>query len=255
MQDSHALAILGFRPTRCFEGFPYLVTRVVPTMYHIVLLPDDLGLEDLHDIVHGQAHANALPTCLALGTTSALYVKPDGSEYCGEPPKGGVIVTDRLRSCRTFADTPTFAARRLALHRFIAEATPTSGYMLGDLTKGGRPATLEETVLLAGRQANGVPRGLSGCERCGEWRGRCLDPSPEFAGQAMDVHCRCDNDNRCAACGGLLYERKLNANYYDAQDGHLWHVPGFSGFRHRCAAGGHSAGRPDSRQYGEGLRQ
>ncbi|HWW95048.1 MAG TPA: hypothetical protein VN375_16885 [Vicinamibacteria bacterium] len=28
--------------------------------------------------------------------------------------------------------------------------------------------------------------------------------------------------------------RKLNANYYNARDGQVWHVPGFSGFQHRC---------------------
>ena len=50
----------------------------------------------------------------------------------------------------------------------------------------------------------------------------------------MTVHCGCQNDNRCAACGGFLYERKLNANYCNPRDGRIWHVPGFSGFRHRC---------------------
>ena len=50
----------------------------------------------------------------------------------------------------------------------------------------------------------------------------------------MTVHCGCQNDNRCAACGGFLYARKLNANYYKPEDRHIWHVPGFSGFRHGC---------------------
>jgi len=36
------------------------------------------------------------------------------------------------------------------------------------------------------------------------------------------------------ACGGFLYERKLNANYYNPRDGQIWHVPGFCAFRHRC---------------------
>ncbi len=48
------------------------------------------------------------------------------------------------------------------------------------------------------------------------------------------MHCRCQNDNRGAACGHLLSERKLNANYYDPTDGQIWHVPGFSGLYHRC---------------------
>jgi len=36
--------------------------------------------------------------------------------------------------------------------------------VLGDPTKGGRPATLEEIVMLAGSQTNDVPRGLN--RRC-----------------------------------------------------------------------------------------
>ena len=52
----------------------------------------------------------------------------------------------------------------------------------------------------------------------------------------MRVHCRCENANRCAACGELLYERRLDANYYDLADDEVMHVPGFCGLRHRCAA-------------------
>ena len=50
----------------------------------------------------------------------------------------------------------------------------------------------------------------------------------------MRVCCRCENDNRCARCGGLLYERKLNSNFFEPADGRIWHVPGFLGLRHRC---------------------
>ncbi len=51
MRDSHALATLGFRPTTLFECFPYLVTRVVPTMYHIIVLPDDLDAARIGPVV------------------------------------------------------------------------------------------------------------------------------------------------------------------------------------------------------------
>jgi hypothetical protein len=166
---------------------------------------------------------------------SALHVAPDGREYLAAPPRGGVIITDRLRPCRLFTETPTLVARRLALGRHIGAVTPRVGYMFGDLTKGGEPATLEETVVLAGRQRNGVPRGLVPCARCGQWRGRCLDPNPELARLVVEVHCRCGNHNRCAACAGLLHETRLNANVYNETDGQVWHTPGFAGFSHACA--------------------
>jgi hypothetical protein len=246
MLDTHAVATLGFRPTTRFGGFPYLVTRVAPTMYHIIVLPDELDPDRLVDIARLQASANALPTCLVCAADSALYIGTDGRESRGEPPRGGVVVTGRLQPCRVFAEAPGLVARRLALDRFIEHTTPKTGYMFGDLTKGGRPATLEETVILAGRQANGVPRGLARCPQCSEWRGRCLDPSPQFAGHVMEVHCRCANDNRCAACGVLLHTRKLNANAYNEADGQIWHTPGFSAFGHVCRGG--VAGRPQSRR-------
>jgi hypothetical protein len=235
MIDSHALATLGLRPTRLFEGFPYLVTRVVPSMYHVIVVPDDLRAEDLVEIARCQARTNHLPTCLVLRAASALYIGPDEHEsWSDSPPTRGIILTDRLQPCRAFSRNHALTTRRLALERFAAETSPRHGYMFGDLTKGGRKPRLEEEVRLAGTQSNGVPRGLERCARCGEWQGRCLDPSPRFSGLVIDVYCRCANDNRCAACGGLLHHRKLNANYYDETGGHIWHVPGFTAFGHTC---------------------
>ena len=220
-----------------FDGFPYLVTRVVGAMRHIMLLPDDLSAADLVEIVHRQARANRLETCLALSAVAALYMATDGTEQWTDAiPRGGIILTDRLRPSYAFPDTTVFADRRRRLEEFAESTRPRSGYVLGDLTKGGRKPKREESVLLAGRHSNGVPRGLARCTGCNEWRGRCFDPAPRFAGRVMDVHCRCANDNHCAACGALLYERKLNANYYDETDGQIWHVPGFLGFDHMCHA-------------------
>jgi hypothetical protein len=45
-----------------------------------------------------------------------------------------------------------------------------------------------------------------------------------------------DNHNRCARCHERLYERRLNANYYNPADRGIWHVPGFCGLSHRCSA-------------------
>lgn len=234
MQDRHSLATPGIRPMARFDGFPYLVTWIVPTMYHIIVLPD-VDAAELLEVAHRQAQINALPTCFVRTADAATYIRVNGTEYRAEPPCGGVIVTERLRPCRAFRETDSLVTRRLALARFIEQVSPRTGYMFGDLTKGGRQATLEETVMLAGTQATGVPRGLTRCGDCGEWRGRCLDPSPRFAGHVMEVLCRCANDNRCGACGRLLHDRKLNANYYDEADGQIWHTPGFSGLGHVCA--------------------
>ena len=120
-------------------------------------------------------------------------------------------------------------------HRHTVPAPLPTGYALvGDLTKGGRPATEEERVRLAGLNADGVPKGLTRCPVCAEWRGKCLDPNPVFAGQLVPVHCRCANDTRCVRCGQPLYARRLNANYYDVATGTIWHVPGFCALTHRC---------------------
>ena len=46
--------IQGFRepilPT--FEGSPYLLTQIIPTLYHIILLPNDMGFTKLRVLVN-----------------------------------------------------------------------------------------------------------------------------------------------------------------------------------------------------------
>jgi len=125
-------------------------------------------------------------------------------------------------------------ARQRSLDALVEGQHRNGGSILGDLTKGGREATADDVARLAGAGPEGQPRGLERCPTCEEWRRRCLDPSPNFICKVMMVHCGCQNDNRCAACDGFLYKRKLNANYYNPRDGRIWHVPGFSGFLHRC---------------------
>jgi hypothetical protein len=218
-----------------FEGFPYLVTRVVPAMYHVMLLPAAASELELVLLARTQWRANRLETCLVTGVDRAWFIGADGrDELAQTPPRGGTLVTGHLRPSGGWPDTAEFQARRHGLESLVEAHRRKGGYFLGDLTKGGRHATADEVGRLAGPGPEGRPRGLERCPTCGEWRGRCLDPSPTFVCKVMTVHCGCQNDNRCAACGGFLYERKLNANYYNARDGQIWHVPGFCGFRHRC---------------------
>jgi hypothetical protein len=192
------------------------------------------GGEFVHTSCTRRAAAR-LETCLVTGVDRAWFISADGrDELAQTPPRGGTLVTGLLKPTRLWADTVERQARQRRLDALVEVHRREGGYLLGDLTKGGRDATADEVGRLAGAGPEGRPRGLQRCPTCGEWRGRCLDPSPTFVGKVMTVHCGCQNDNRCAGCGGFLYERKLNANYYSPRDGQIWHVPGFSGFRHRC---------------------
>jgi hypothetical protein len=75
---------------------------------------------------------------------------------------------------------------------------------------------------------------VSSGAQCAASGGGTASTPPQFFGKVMTVHCRCANDNRCAACGQPLYEHKLNANYYNPRDGQIWHVPAFCGLSHQC---------------------
>ena len=217
-----------------FDGFPYLATYVVATYYHIILLPSGLKPEEMTSIAVHQATLNRLKTCLVLGEESCVFFGTNGSQVPSNCVPGcSSWAAYRLLPGPIFVEDEELRGRKEGLRAFI-KATNRGRYLLGDLTKGGRPATDEEKARLAGFSARGIPKGLSQCEVCGMWRGECLDPKTDvFKDKVMKVYCRCQNDNLCARCGRPLYEYKLNANYYGA-DGIIWHVPGFLGFEHRC---------------------
>lgn len=241
-----------------FDGFPYLITRVVPSLYHVIILPEHLSEDELIASGACQAILNQLQTCLVLGQDRCVYYGADGSPSASDqPPRGGILVYGKLAPFRTFPVTLDMIERH---ERLVAYSPKREGWITGDVTRGGRPATREEIDRLKGEQSGGVPVGLAPCPRCGAWRGECLDPvsmrhsksaivreealgsggerDPEEEPEPwlIPVSCLCENRNRCAACGRLLYRFKLNANYFNKSDGRVWHVPGFCGFSHRCAA-------------------
>lgn len=224
------------RSLPAFDGFPYLLIRVVAGLFHINLLPKHLSQEQLKGTGIRQILANRLLTCVVLGRDSSLYLYPEGfGTVASDTPRGGRIVLDRLKLADDFPEDDDLRQRRSALAGYAAMRNQGgSGYIYGDLTKGGRPATQDELLRLSGRQQGPVPKGLTRCPECGEWRGECLDPNPNLEGTVVPVSCICENDNRCARCLESLYYRKLNANYFDEADGQVWHVPGFSGLQHRC---------------------
>lgn len=220
-----------------FDGFPYLSIRVLPAFYHIILLPIGLAEHEYANAGQRQILANRLPVCVVLEENRGVYFSPDhGRPTVAEPPLGGLIVSDRLAPAIDGDDSnEEFRTRARRLADFIERVRGDGRYIGGDPTKGGHVATVEDKRRLDGTHPDGTPRGLTRCMTCGDWKGVCLDPSEHFAGQVMTVHCYCDNDNRCARCHQLLYERRLNANYYDPIERRIWHIPGFRGLAHRCA--------------------
>ena len=226
----------GARPL-AYDDAPYLCTRIAPALYHIIPLSDSLEESMLRNLARYQQQCNQLPACLVLGARHCVYFDSNGAETpTDEIPRGGIVVCEKLKPCTPLENTPWWDVKMNRLRAFVKGQgnARNTGYLLGDLTKGGRPATSEELRLFQGTNPDGIPTGLSQCSVCTEWKGRCLDPSPTFQGQLMAVSCRCENDNCCARCHKPLAERKLNANYYSGSDASIWHVPGFTAFAHRC---------------------
>jgi len=152
-------------------------------------------------------------------------------------PANGIVYSGGLKPVTPIPDTPELAWRYRLFDGFAKGLNGSGRIVFGDLTKGGREARPAELRKLRGARKNGVPRGLKRCRTCSQWVGQCLDPAPQFSGKVMQVHCLCQNRNLCAACLTPLYERKLNANYFDLSDGEIWHVPGFSALAHECTRG------------------
>lgn len=218
-----------------FDGFPYIWTRLVAAFYHIILLPGSYPILDLTEITRKQAQANNLPTCLVLDPAECIYFYPGGQQGVSDRvPRGSSLISSKLKASCHLPQSRELAQRARRLEEFQRQQKG-GRYVLGDRTEGGRKATEAELQTLSGRQENGVPKGLVQCSSCGKWHGSCFDPIPEFNGLLLRVHCICENDNYCARCGGHLYERKLNANFYRQDIGEVLYVPAFCGLNHKCS--------------------
>lgn len=219
-----------------FKGYPYLVIRIVNSLFHINLLSAEQNdPQDLFRLAQAQADANKFDVCLVMDEKSAVYFSSRHEPHFSKDiPMATIFIKDKLRLS---VDQPAGAdllRRAGELDAFIQSNSTKTGFLLGDLTKGGRKATQEELIHLQGVQENGLPKGLEICPVCGDYRGECLDPNPKMSGLVVRVSCYCDNDALCAYCGGKLNDRKPNSNHYKPKDGKIWHTPGFSGLSHRC---------------------
>ena len=118
-----------------FEGFPYLVTRVVPAMYHVILLPAAASELELVQVARTQWRANRLETCLVTGVDRAWFISTDGRDALAQtPPRGGTLVTGFLKPARLWADTAGLQARQGCLDALVEAHRRKGGYIIGDLT-------------------------------------------------------------------------------------------------------------------------
>jgi hypothetical protein len=197
-----------------FDGFPYIWTRVVPALYHLALVPGTCEVKLLQHIAQRQASANRLPTCLVLSENECYYYTPDGRESRESSiPRGGFIVSGKLQLCVKLEQDDNLLARQRRLFIYEAERNGTNpGYLFGDLTKGGRDATVDEQLRLGGRAQNGVPRGLSRCANCGERAGECLDPSHSCAPRRTRSLGDIVIASNSAVAKSLLYRRVLSSS-------------------------------------------
>jgi len=202
-----------------FTGFPYILTHFAGCLYHVILLPQANGQGGSHHIetARHQAQANSLPTWLVLSENKALFFDV-GVVRLPVPvpvPRPRSIVFGKLITQEVLPEEREIIIRyfSLALHAdFLHGAGPA--LYVGDLTKGGRPASDAEIDQFSGRQLNGVPKGLTQCAVCHGWHGTCLDTTiPQLL---VSIHCRCQNNNRLEYHGGayrpcIQYSTKLTA--------------------------------------------
>jgi hypothetical protein len=208
------------------------------------VLPAELSLRQLKDIVRRQAWANKLPQSLVLGADRCIYFEPDEGELTSiVVPIGGVQVAGLLYPGYLLPATNETLRRVGRLEQWLELRNRREDFV-GDLGKGGRPATAAEVARLTGRHANDIPKGLSRCSACGDFRGQCIDPGARLQPLLVPVSCRCENDTLCARCAKPLAGRRLNSNFLG--NGLVWNVPGFVAFRHEC----HGAERQETVDLG-----
>ena len=227
-----------------FDGYPYLVTRIGRTaLRHFAVVPAEWPRDRLVELLRRQADANQLETCLCLGPADAVYVRPPGQPTPATHIPTGIPVLERLVLAGPLPESPDLARRRAALLAY-ARRNGATGHLVGDGLEGGTPATDEDVARLSGTGPDGLPPGLRRCETCGQPRGEHLSvrglDHDERNPRVIPVHCRCDNHNRCAACGGPLAEQRLSAWYWDEERAGAWYVAAYCGLSHRCPADGRS---------------
>jgi hypothetical protein len=217
-----------------FDGFPYLVTRVVTNLNHHLLLPGTIHSAELKALGLQQVQANRLPSCIVLAPDQAIFIDPDLTIIENDaPPLGGFAITGRIAGCWSLSALDLNPGRERRLHDYVA-ANRGEGWITGDGHMGGREASGDDLRRLMAHDPDSVPVGLSRCTHCRDYRGECLHQNEQYRGYVITVRCSCENWNACARCGKALAARRLNAPYWDPDVGRPINVPGFMGLKHQC---------------------
>lgn len=244
-------------------AYPFLITWL--EIRHVLPLPRGLPDGQLRSLAQHQAQLNRIPTWLVVGPDLAVYFDAEGYEVLsGSPPITPILTAGRLGGLPAIESAADYSQRQQLFIQATAarlEGATGSMFNLGHrarwarivLTKGfdnasvrgadggtdvhdwGRPASPNELAALSGHQVFGVPKGLTKCPTCLEWRGHCLGTTQKDGSRLFHVTCRCENDNRCARCGGPLAARRLNSYFYDEGDKSICHFPGYWAYTHRCS--------------------
>ncbi len=176
-------------------------------------------------------------TCLCLGAAEAVYVAAEGAESTSSELPRGAPVVGAIATAETPEGTPELRARWADLQAF-ARRHPGRGYLVGDGLERGHRATPEDVKRLSGAGEDGIPGGLQRCDGCGDFRGDYLAVRGEGNGdmtpRVVPVHCRCDNHNRCARCGGTLAEWRLSAYHFAEADRAVRYAAAYMALGHRC---------------------
>ncbi len=222
----------GMNPAElpCFDGYPYLVTRIGRSaLRHIALVPAGWPRDRIVKLAQTQADANRLETAACFGPLDAEYVSADPSRTCAGRTPTGIPVIDGLHLAETFMATRELKARTRRLRAFVKAVKP-HGFVVGDGTDDGRRADAATIERLTSIGPDGLPGGLDRCLTCGEVAGDYYR-SPNGI---VRVWCACDNHNRCARCGDPLTQHRLSAWFWSDADGLPWHVAAYAAFSHRC---------------------
>jgi hypothetical protein len=135
--------------------------------------------------------------------------------------------------------TSEVTARRTALKAYAAPLVAGDGTIVGDGLEAGRPATPSEIGWHRPPSDEELPIGLTRCETCGAAAGEYLALSGEGSGdmtpRIVQVHCRCENHNRCAWCEQGLDDWRLSAYFWDESKASVCYVAAYCGLGHRCS--------------------